>query len=179
MVFGQNSYSKFRIVNEIFNNEVLPLAVSSEHGTSPQYRMVRCRHGESLSYSLALPDDYEVVDNLEAYREPTKTVPLKDLQVAGDSSSDIASDSAVLEISYNHVILKKGAKIIISPSNEKLSDVYHTCTEGVSPILVYTFTDDFSEEVSGYVFYLQHTRVCYCCLNDVHGEQCFPLVRYK
>lgn len=147
VIFGQNSYSKFRIVNEIFNNDVLPLVVNGDQGGSnQQYRMVRCRHGESLSYSLALPDDYEVVDNLEAYREPTKTVPLKDLQVANDSLSDNASDSAVLEISYNHVILRQGAKVIVSPSNSKISDVYHTCIEGVSPILVYTFTDDLSEE---------------------------------
>jgi receptor-interacting serine/threonine-protein kinase 5 len=73
--------------------------------------MVRFRHGESLSYSLALPDDYEVVDNLEAYKEQSKTVPLRDLQIIKENSTDFATDSAILEISYNHYILRQGAQM--------------------------------------------------------------------
>ncbi|CAC5365314.1 DSTYK [Mytilus coruscus] len=142
VILGQNSYSKFKIVNEIFNNGIFPVINSAGHDDLP-FRMVRFRHGESLSYSLALPDDYEIVDHLDAYREQSKTVPLKDLQI---HSADKASDSAILEISYNHVILRQGAQIIVAPSHGEINKVYKTCTESVSPILVYSFSDDLSDE---------------------------------
>ncbi|VDI61963.1 receptor-interacting serine/threonine-protein kinase 5 [Mytilus galloprovincialis] len=142
VILGQNSYSKFKIVNEIFNNGIFPVINSAGNDDLP-FRMVRFKHGESLSYSLALPDDYEIVDHLDAYKEQSKTVPLKDLQI---HSADKASDSAILEISYNHVILRQGAQIIVAPSLGDISKVYKTCTESVSPILVYSFSDDLSDE---------------------------------
>lgn len=142
VILGQNSYSKFKIVNEIFNNGIFPIINSAGNDDLP-FRMVRFKHGESLSYSLALPDDYEIVDHLDAYKEQSKTVPLKDLQI---HSADKASDSAILEISYNHVILRQGAQIIVAPSLGDISKVYKTCTESVSPILVYSFSEDLSDE---------------------------------
>lgn len=147
VILGQNSYSKFKIVNEIFNNGIFPVINYAGNDDLP-FRMVRFKHGESLSYSLALPDDYEIVDHLDAYKEQSKTVPLKDLQI---HSADKASDSAILEISYNHVILRQGAQIIVAPSLGDISKVYKTCTESVSPILVYSFSEDLSDEVSLYL----------------------------
>lgn len=174
MIFGQNSYSKFRIVNEIFNNGIFPIIKHAEQETP--LRMVRFRHGESLSYSLALPDDYEVVDNLEAYKEQSKTVPLRDLQIIKENSTDFATDSAILEISYNHYILRQGAQMIVTPSAGEISKIYKTCTENISPILVYTFSEDFSPNVS--VGNCLHSIKLLCVSNHNHFSILLTFLTY-
>ncbi|KAL5015303.1 hypothetical protein ScPMuIL_009573 [Solemya velum] len=139
VVFGQNAYVKCRITNEIFGRKILPDLVVSDHDSS--YRMVYFRHGDTLSISLALPDDYGLVDHLEAYNAPWNTVPQKDIEVQEDEKEDLARGTAVLEVSINHSLLHLGGQVIVSPSNHggKLEEIIRKCTENVSPILVYAF----------------------------------------
>ncbi|KAL3852843.1 hypothetical protein ACJMK2_016456 [Sinanodonta woodiana] len=141
IILGENVYCKAFIVNEIFNRTIFPSFDDSDK--SQQFRMVRFKHGENLCISLALPDDYALVDNLEAYNGPWNTIPRKDLQMADSSQRDAADVAAILEVSFNHQILRQGCAVLVSGSNhEKELEQVLSSMETVSPILLYAFQSE-------------------------------------
>ncbi|XP_062594539.1 dual serine/threonine and tyrosine protein kinase-like isoform X3 [Saccostrea cucullata] len=143
VILGQNIYTKGRLINEIFNRSLFPLEYS-ESEKNGNYRMVRFKHGHNLSVSLQLPDDYDLVDNLESYKGPWKTIPRKDLEINDNEIGDTALGLALLEVNLNHVLLRHGARVIVSPSspNCDIRRVYTDCVEEVSPILIYCYEDE-------------------------------------
>lgn len=147
VILGQNVYTKARLTNEIFNRNLFPLefSESDKHGN---YRMVRFKHGHNLSVSLQLPDDYDLVDNLESYKGPWKTIPRRDIEINDNEIGDTALGQAVLEVNLNHVLLRHGARVIVSPSavNCDIRKVYTDCVEEVSPILIYCYEDEVLPE---------------------------------
>lgn len=147
VILGQNIYTKARLINEIFNRNLFPLEFS-ESEKNGNYRSVRFKHGHNLSVSLQLPDDYDLVDNLESYKGPWKTIPRKDLEINDNEVGDPALGLAVLEVNLNHVLLRHGARVIVSPSspNCDIRKVYTDCVQEVSPILIYCYEDEVLPE---------------------------------
>lgn len=150
IVFGQSSYAKSRIVNEIFGKNVFP-AIDENH--TGKLRMVKIYHGDTNTVSLTLPDDYDLVDNLEAYNGPWNTIPQGDLEVP--DNPDDAKGMAVMEVTQNHSLLRFGTRVIISPttcsmdSDEELSNIITKCIEDTTPIIIYGFTSDTLTEQVG------------------------------
>lgn len=149
IVLGQNAYCKSKIVNSIFNRTIFP--TFDETDNEGNFRLVRFKFGDNLSISLALPDDYDLVNNLEAYKGPWNTIPRKDIEIESNDESDSALDSAVLEVSFNHVLLRQGTRVIVAPSvkGQDTEEIYLKCFDGVSPILIYGYqTETLTQKVS-------------------------------
>ncbi|XP_056000282.1 dual serine/threonine and tyrosine protein kinase-like isoform X4 [Ostrea edulis] len=147
VILGQNIYTKGRLINEIFNRTLFPVDFT-ESEKHANYRMVRFKHGHNLSVSLQLPDDYDLVDNLESYKGPWKTIPRKDLEINDNEIGDTALSLALLEVNLNHVLLRHGARVIVSPSAPHcdIRKVYADCVEEVSPIILYCYEDEILPE---------------------------------
>ena len=174
VILGQNAYCKSKVVNEVFNRTIFPTFDSSDDKS--KYRMVRFKHGENLSVSLALPGDYALVENLEAYNGPWNTVPRKDLEVDVDETCDSAHGAAVLEVSVNHQLLRFGCAVIVSECNSADSVNIARCVENISPVLVYAFqTDSLSTKVcyhkgiSSLPFIQNPARSCHIGFGDIIG----------
>ncbi|CAL1546423.1 unnamed protein product [Lymnaea stagnalis] len=146
IVFGQTSYAKSRIVNELFNKNVFP---SLEEHSDVKLRMVRIYHGNTNTVSLTLPDDFDLVDNLEAYNGPWNTIPKADLEVPYGDNTDNASGLAVMEVTQNDPLLRFGTHVVVSPSHQedRFEEVVQKCLEKATPILIYGFASDLLTEV--------------------------------
>ncbi|CAG5122105.1 unnamed protein product, partial [Candidula unifasciata] len=143
IIFGQTAYAKSRIVNELFNKNVFPLL---EETSNVKMRMVRIYHGSTNTVSLTLPDDYDLVDNLEAYNGHWITIPQTDLEI---HDKDNANDLAVMEVTQNHQLLRLGAQVVVSPSasEDQVAEIIQQCTENATPIIIYGFASDLLTEV--------------------------------
>ncbi|GFO28845.1 dual serine/threonine and tyrosine protein kinase-like, partial [Plakobranchus ocellatus] len=141
VIFGQTPYAKSRIVNELFNKDVFP---SLEEDSEIKLRMVRFYHGDKNTVSLTLPDDFDLVDNLEVYNGPWVTLPQSDLEIPDKGSADEASGLAVMEVTQNHPLLRYGVQVVVSPSHrpEQYEEVVNKCIEYATPVLIYGFTTD-------------------------------------
>ncbi|XP_050411841.1 dual serine/threonine and tyrosine protein kinase [Patella vulgata] len=138
VVLGQTPYAKSRLINELFSMQILPPL-----DNNIQYRMVKFKHGETQTVSLALPDDYDLVDNLEAYNGPWKTIPRQDLELYESRKDDIAKDSAVLEVSLNHPLLRFGTTLLMSSSkHETAEECLKGCVQDVTPVIIYGFVTE-------------------------------------
>lgn len=142
-MFGQNAYCKARVINEIFNREIFP----THKENNVCYRMVHFKYGDKLSAGLSLPDGYDLAENLEAYNGTWSTIPRKDLELFNEEKGDKIQDTAVLEVTLNHSLLRKGSGMLVTPSlknlDEDLEHIYTKCCEKVSPVLVYAFSSTF------------------------------------
>ncbi|BFZ10826.1 hypothetical protein BsWGS_13864 [Bradybaena similaris] len=143
IVFGQTAYAKSRIVNELFNKNVFPIL---EEHSNVKMRMVRIYHGSTNTVSLTLPDDYDLVDNLEAYNGPWITIPLTDLEI---HDKDNANGLAVMEVTQNHPLLRLGTQVVVSPSasEDNVAAIIKQCTDNATPIIIYGFASDVLTEV--------------------------------
>lgn len=145
VVFGQTPYARYRIVNELFSKNVLPsLENEDEVG---RLRLVRFKHGETPTVSLTLPEDFDLVETLEADCGPWHTVPHKDLLVADTEQSqnvDTALGVAYLEVTQNHPLLRCGTSVVVAPSmpNGLTEEVVRKCVEHTPAILIYGFSCD-------------------------------------
>ncbi|KAK0063245.1 dual serine/threonine and tyrosine protein kinase [Biomphalaria pfeifferi] len=146
IVFGQTPYLKSRIVNELFNKTVFP---SLEEDSDINLRMVRIFHGDTNTVSLTLPDDFDLVENLESYNGPWNTIPRADLEIPEYNKSDIANGLAVLEVTQNNSLLRYGTQVIVSPSHEEntFEEVVKKCAENATPIIIYGFAYDKLSEI--------------------------------
>ncbi|RUS75378.1 hypothetical protein EGW08_016868 [Elysia chlorotica] len=173
VIFGQSPYAKSRIVNELFNKDVFP---SLEEDSDIRLRMVRFYHGDKNTVCLTLPDDFDLVDNLEAYNGPWVTIPQSDLEVPSKSSSDEASGLAVMEVTQNHPLLRYGVQVIVSPSHQpdQFEEVVNKCIEYATPILIFGFTSDrLSEQTSRRLFYLA-SCMCWLLVRLISGPLFSP-----
>ncbi|XP_076468907.1 dual serine/threonine and tyrosine protein kinase-like isoform X2 [Babylonia areolata] len=146
VVFGQNAYTKSRIVNELFNKTVLHCH-EDDASTEARQRMVCFKHGNTPSVSLTLPEEYDLVDTLEADNGPWKTVPRGDLAVSESdmgSGGDYARGIACLEVKQSHALLRYGTHVVVAPSGpEGMSEDTVQKSIGQSPaILVYGLASD-------------------------------------
>lgn len=143
IVFGQTAYTKSRIVNELFNKNVFP---TLEEHSNVKMRMVRIYHGSTNTVSLTLPDDYDLVDNLEAYNGPWITIPQTDLEI---HDKDNANGLAVMEVTQNHPLLRLGTQVVVSPSasENNVAAIIKQCTDNATPIIIYGFASDVLTEV--------------------------------
>lgn len=142
VVFGQTPYAKARIVNELFGKSVLP---SLEDVLSDKsLRMVKFKHGNNSMVYLTLPDDYDLVETLEADNGPWNTIPQRDLIVTETEGGDNALGLAHLEVTQNHPLLKFGTQVVVGPSmpGGVTEDVVRKCLERAPSILVYGFASD-------------------------------------
>ncbi|XP_064632295.1 dual serine/threonine and tyrosine protein kinase-like isoform X2 [Lineus longissimus] len=146
VVLGQTVYAKAFIVNELFNQTLLPIIDREQNTDKISWRMVRFKYGTKLNVSLCLPGSYELVDNLAAYRQKWRTLPRQDLELSDDERKDPAKGVAILEVTLNHPLLKDGAEVVMSAWNADLEgNVEQTlkkCSEDVLPILIYAIGND-------------------------------------
>ncbi|XP_074645328.1 dual serine/threonine and tyrosine protein kinase-like isoform X7 [Tubulanus polymorphus] len=143
VVLGQTSNAKANIINDLFSQTILPLVEDHEEVT---WRMVRFKYGNQNNLSLSLPGSYELVDNLAAYNQSWRTVPIADLKISDDDTKDVAHGRATLEVTLNHPLLKDGTQVVMSPCRMDyegtIEQVYQKCTEDVLPILIYAIGAD-------------------------------------
>ncbi|KXJ28456.1 dual serine/threonine and tyrosine protein kinase [Exaiptasia diaphana] len=146
IVVGQTCFSKVCVINELLGEPVLPTVEDLECGTS--WRMIRIKYGNISNVSLVLPDSFELAAALNAYEGCWQCVPREDLEVTGTEKSDPALATAVAEISLNHPLLKAGAQIVCSPSNDEgdVENIFRACCEDVLPILLYAIEFDTLSE---------------------------------
>lgn len=144
VILGQNEYCKSRVVNELFGRTIFPAFDSNDNDR--KYRTVRFKYGENLCINLELPDDFTLAQNLEAYNGPWNTIPHKDLEVS--ENEDCAVGTAVLEVSFNHQLLRYGCTLLVAASNMPFEEVLRRCIDNISPILIYAFhSESFTTEV--------------------------------
>lgn len=160
VVFGQNPYAKSRIVNELFGKAVLP-DLEEDAGSGDcdtvRLRMVRFKHGETPTVSLTLPEDYDLVDTLEADNGPWYTIPRRDLvvldsDVASGKGGDYARGIACLEVTQNHQLLRFSTQVVVAPSDPEVltEEVVKKCVGNNPSVLVYGFaTDQLTDKVIG------------------------------
>lgn len=146
VVFGQNAYTKSRIINELFGKAVLPCH-EEDASADLRQRMVCFKHGQTPSVSLTLPEDYDLVDTLEADNGPWHTIPRRDLVVSeidAGSGGDYARGIACLEVKQSHTLLRYGTHIVISPSSpEGMSEeVVRKCLGQSPAIIIYGLASD-------------------------------------
>ena len=168
VVLGQNEYCKSRIVNELFQRTIFPSFDPNDN--DKQYRTVRFKYGENLCINLELPDEYTLVENLEAYNGAWNTIPHKDLEIAVGDKMDTAMGSAVLDVSFNHQLLRYGCTLVVSASNAVFEEELKRCIENISPIFIYAFhTESFSTTVKIFI----HVKSCFfCCNDDINTPVC-------
>lgn len=81
VILGQTRYAKALLVNEVFRTELMPLS----RDVDSEWRMVRFSYATLNSISLSIPEEnYELMDDLHAYKKPWNTVPVTDLAVSED-----------------------------------------------------------------------------------------------
>ncbi|UYV66396.1 hypothetical protein LAZ67_4001541 [Cordylochernes scorpioides] len=137
VVLGQNCWAKAVVANHLLGQSLLPVAPPSPPSSpSPCWRMVRFKYGNQTQVSLSLPNSYILVQPLAADNRPWHTVPLADLELKKEEE-DPALLSATLEVNIHHSLLRDDIQLIISPSNTAFDLLYSSCTEGLSPILIY------------------------------------------
>merc|ERR1712176_1545455 len=88
VVFGQSTYAKGVIVNEIFGQPVMPVMRAFEN--SALWRMVRFKYGPRPAVGLSLSVDFELADHLAAYDQPWRTLPSADLELSEPADADAA-----------------------------------------------------------------------------------------
>ncbi|XP_053377594.1 dual serine/threonine and tyrosine protein kinase-like isoform X2 [Mercenaria mercenaria] len=137
VVLGQNEYCKSRIVNELFQRTIFPTFDPNDNDR--RYRTVRFRYGDNLCINLELPGEYSLAENLEAYNGPWNTIPRKDLEISENEEPDSAVGTAVLEVSFNHQLLRYGCTLVVAASNVLFEEEVKRCIENISPILIYAF----------------------------------------
>ena len=106
MVFGQNAYGKALVVNELFNQTLLPVSASN---LEKRWRMVRFIHAKTASTSLTLPGSFVLVgEELESNKKQWRILPEEDLCVnptlPGRPQS--SREQAVLEVDFNNTVSK-------------------------------------------------------------------------
>ncbi|XP_076332963.1 dual serine/threonine and tyrosine protein kinase-like isoform X2 [Tachypleus tridentatus] len=144
IILGQNCWAKASVVNELFGQSLLPTLPPNHNIEEEQcsWRMVRLSYGVQTKISLALSNNYELVENL--VEQPWHTVPRANLEVRKDHKENPELNTAVLEISLNHHLLWNDVEVIVSPSNHnnQFSQMYNRCIEGLTPIVIYCIKDN-------------------------------------
>lgn len=146
VIFGQNPYVKSRIVNELFSKSVLP-TLEDDTLSIIRLRMVRFKHGDTPTISLTLPEDYDLVESLEADNGPWHTVPRKDLIVLdsdAETGGDYARVIACLEVTQNHPLLRFNTQVVVAPNGPEAmtEEVVQKCVGNTPSVLVYGFASD-------------------------------------
>lgn len=156
IVVGQTCFSKVCVINELLGEPVLPTVEDLECDTS--WRMIRIKYGNISNVSLVLPDSFELAAALNAYEGCWQCVPREDLEITGQEKSDPALATAVAEISLNHPLLKAGAQLVCSPSNDQgdAENIFRACCEDVLPILLYAIEFDSLSEKVGFLLVSFH-----------------------
>ncbi|XP_052234195.1 dual serine/threonine and tyrosine protein kinase-like isoform X1 [Dreissena polymorpha] len=137
LVLGQNQYCKAKIVNEIFNRTIFPNFEGTTDTT--KCRTVRFKNGENISLSLEVPGGFTLPANLEAYNGPWNTIPRKDLEVSENESASSDMGMAILEVSFNHQLLRNDCTLVVAGTSIPFEDEIKRCIEHMSPIVVYAF----------------------------------------
>ena len=161
IVLGQTTYAKAFIVNELFSQAILPVVIdelmeSGSTTTAPRWRQVHFKYGAKSNVSLCLPGSYELVENLAAYNQTWRTVPLEDIELnENERQHDRAMSSASMEVSLNHPLLKDGVSVIMTsdmtserhdgsggPAADDIVETVKKCVAGVLPIFMYAINYD-------------------------------------
>ena len=150
IVVGQTCYAKVCVINELLGEPVLPAVEELDCQTS--WRMIRIKYGKVSNVSLTLPGSFELAAALNAYEGSWECVPRGDLELKGSEKTDPALASAVAEVSLNHALLKAGAEIVCSPSNNEadVRNIFQACCEDVLPIVLYAIEHDTLTEKVGW-----------------------------
>lgn len=159
IVIGQTCFAKVCVINELLGEPVLPVVGELDSRTS--WRMIRIKYGNISNVSLVLPDSFELAANLDAYEGSWECVPRADLELTEVERDDPAMASAVAEVSLNHPLLKAGAELVCSPSNQEgdVENIFRACCEDVLPIVLYAIEFDILTEKVGKVFFFRQCEM--------------------
>lgn len=146
IIFGQTTYAKSRIVNELLSRNIFPVL---DENSVAKLRMVRIIYGASNTISCLQPDDITLPHNPEAHSELRNTLEDSDLDNCAQDTVEKKSSFAVLKVTQNHQLLKSDVHIVVSPSCEEdhIEDAVRACLENATPILIYGFASDVLTEV--------------------------------
>lgn len=118
------------------------------------WRTIRLMYGPQTQVSLAVSNQYELVEHLAVYDRMWHQTPRSDLEVnlnlwqESQSPSDPGYCSATLEIKLPHHVLAEDTQIIVAPTvsagHVNFETIYHTCFDGVSPVVIYALSDSDS-----------------------------------
>lgn len=130
VVLGQSNSAKAQLVNQILNDEVLPVSV--KHGA--KWRPVKISQGLQRTLSVSLPDSFELISTLHP---AAKTVPEEDLEAPESGPGDrcAGGPQSVLEVTVNSVALKSELVVLVLPRTEK--DLFAQFADSSLPIVAY------------------------------------------
>lgn len=108
-------------------------------------------YGPETQVSLAVSNQYELVEHLAVYDQMWHQVPRSELQLNQSlwqetkSPGDPGYCAATLEIKLPHHLLSEDTQIIVAPTlstgHIPFETIYHTCFDGVSPVVIYALSD--------------------------------------
>lgn len=115
------------------------------------WRTIRLMYGPETQVSLSVSNQYELVEHLAVYDRMWHQVPRSELELnlslwqESQSPSDPGYCAATLEIKLPHHLLSEDTQIIVSPTlasgHVSFESIYHTCFDGVSPVVIYALSD--------------------------------------
>ena len=158
--------------------------------SSDNWRAIRLKYGSSPQVSLAVSNQYELVEHLSLYDQ--MCVPRSELNLnlwkESQSPNDPGYCSATLEIKLPHHLLAEDTQIIVAPTlstgRVNFETIYNTCFDGVSPVVIYALSDCDSlsaQEVDDLmelqrlapkvpVFFIRTSRPTNPAANDCHNN---------
>ncbi|XP_013412982.1 dual serine/threonine and tyrosine protein kinase [Lingula anatina] len=142
IILGQTCYAKASVVNEVFNQTVLPPIDDEDFDT--KWRMARFKYGEQRTISRSIPGSYELVDNLTDNYHSWRTIPSQDLVLRDSEAREPVGTLPCLEVNLKHNVLKDDVQVILSPTNcsASLSEMVALYKEDVLPIVMYAIGAD-------------------------------------
>lgn len=96
---------------------------------------------------MTLDNEYEIVEELKANRQPWDIVPEQDLQRRENEM--LIDHCPTIEIELNHPLLKERFQIIIPPDYhyDYLKNLLEKSMEKILPVILYILEDKLLEEV--------------------------------
>ncbi|CAG5125441.1 unnamed protein product, partial [Candidula unifasciata] len=144
IIFGQTTYAKSRIVNELLSRNIFPVL---DKNLIAKLRLVRIVHGTSNTFGCLQPGDNTQPHNPETNSEFQNMLELSHLEI--HETDRLKKSSFVeLKVTQNHQLLKSGVQIVVSPSCEEdqVEDAVRACLENATPIIIYGFASDILTE---------------------------------
>ncbi|KAM9321423.1 dual serine/threonine and tyrosine protein kinase [Gastrophryne carolinensis] len=140
-VLGQNCNGRSKVLNALLGDSLLPVGVCCDPATCKR-RRIRFRHGKQTLVSLALPEQYELVQQLVAHKGKWETIPKEDLDVQVDEE-DPAHRLAELEVTLPHQLLQD-VDVVVSPcwGFHSESTTLEDYVDHVQSVIIYALSSD-------------------------------------
>ncbi|KAK7078735.1 hypothetical protein SK128_020487 [Halocaridina rubra] len=152
IVAGQDAYSKVVVVTRLLAEQVLPI-VPHIHPGKP-WRPIRLKYSHTRVVNLSTLDQdsheegFELIHSLHAHTRPWGTVPRADVELDQLALQDPILSSATLEVGLNHLLLKEGVQVVITPTlpyalgRVTTVEFLRALLPEVLPIIIYAISRD-------------------------------------